>query len=721
MTKTPQDPFIHLEDINDKNHQWVTKQSERTLDEFGGESFEDRREALTEILSAKDKLDMGTKRGEWIYNFHTDGDHPRGLWRRAKVEDYLSMEQSKIPWDVLLDVGKLGKKEDESWVFQGARLLYPTYDRALITLSPGGSDSNVVREFDVEKKKFVKGGFVKPESKGSMGWVDRDTVIISADFGEGTTTDSGYPRTARLWKRGTKVEEAPVIIEGETSDVVAGASYDQTPGHERLIAYRAIDFRTMVMYDVDIDAVLAADPAGTGNSAGQDSASTGDSASQDAAAADARRELLLPRTAEVGAVRDWALLTLRHDWTLDGETFTAGSVLVLPYSSALDGPHAADVQVLYTPTESTSFLDVTGTATGLVLTILDNVKTRILFAADPHVDPTGEVNEWSLVEVTPEVAEFGTVTIAAVDPLESADVWMVISDFLTPSSLYYGPVSSQELRVRKLRSAPARFDAEGLEIRQLWAESKDGTNVPYFVVGPTLALDGKQPARTLLDGYGGFEVSRLSSYIATYGKVWLEEGGVYVVANIRGGGEFGPRWHQAALKANRNKAYEDFAAVAQDLVERNITRVDGLAAIGGSNGGLLMGNMYTTYPELFGAIVCRVPLLDMKRYSHLLAGASWMEEYGNPDTDDWEFMEQYSAYHNVGDGPHPPILLTTSTRDDRVHPGHARKFHALLEDKGFETYLYENTEGGHAGAADIDQQALMTALVFSFLDERLAR
>ena len=706
MTLTPQDPFIHLEDINDKNHTWVTKHSDRTLGEFGGRDFKARKDAITEILSAKDKLDVGTKRGEWIYNFHTDGDHPRGLWRRAKVEEYLTKEQSKISWDVLLDVGKLGKKEGESWVFQGARLLYPTYDRALVTLSPGGSDSNVVREFDVGKKKFVKNGFSKPESKGSMDWVDRDTVIIGADFGEGTMTESGYPRTARLWKRGTKLDNAPVIIEGDAGDVVAGASYDQTPGHERLIAYRATDFRTTVMYESSIDAVLAGNSTATDGSATQP---------------DVRREVLLPRTAEVGVVRDWALATLRHDWVLDGETFTAGSVLVLPYSSALDGPRSTDIQVLYKPTESTSFLDVTDTATGLVITILDNVKTRIFFAADPHVDPTAEVNEWQLVEVTPEVAEFATVSIAAVDPLESGDVWMVISDFLTPSSLYYGPVSREELRVRKLRSAPARFDAEGLEIRQLWAESTDGTNVPYFVVGPTAALNGTQPARALLDGYGGFEVSRLPSYIATYGKVWLEEGGVYVVANIRGGGEFGPRWHQAALKANRNKAYEDFAAVAKDLVERNITRVDGLAAIGGSNGGLLMGNMYTTYPELFGAIVCRVPLLDMKRYSHLLAGASWMEEYGNPDTDDWAFMEQYSAYHNVGDGPHPPILLTTSTRDDRVHPGHARKFHALLEEQGFETYLYENTEGGHAGAADIDQQALMTALVFSFIDKKLAQ
>ncbi|VEI13546.1 prolyl oligopeptidase family serine peptidase [Trueperella bialowiezensis] len=732
MTKKHQksaDPYLHLEELNKKNHKWVTKESERTLAEFGGRGFKRRRKDVAKILAAKDKLVLGSKRGEWIYNFHTDGDNPRGLWRRAKMADYLAKDQEKIGWEVLLDVDRLGKKEGESWVFHGASLLYPSYDRALITLSRGGSDSNVVREFDVAKKRFVKGGFERGESKGSMSWVDDSAVIVSGDFGAGSLTDSGYPRTARLWKRGTKLAKAPVIIEGEASDVIVGATYDPTPGFERLIAYRATDFRSTMMYDVDLAAVRNAEGV---------------------VPAEALRPFQLPHSAEVGALRDWALVTLRHDWELDGHVFVAGSVLVLPYEAALAGPRAGDVRVLYKPTDSTAFLDVTATATGLVLTILDNVQTRILFAADPHVagggaggDAGGAASradgsvaggvasradgsvaggdKWQIVEVTPEAAQFATVSVAAVDPRESEDVWMTISDFLTPPTLYYGTVNQEELRARKLRSAPARFDAEGLEVRQMWAESADGTKVPYFAVGSPKVLDGKRRARVLLDGYGGFEVPRLPSYISTYGKVWLEEGGVYVVANIRGGGEFGPAWHQAALKENRNKAYEDFAAVAADLVDRGITKVSKLAAIGGSNGGLLMGNMYTTYPQLFGAIVCQVPLLDMKRYSHLLAGASWMEEYGNPDTDDWEYMEQYSAYHNVGDGPHPPILLTTSTRDDRVHPGHARKFHALLKDSGFETYLYENTEGGHAGAADIEQQALMTALVFSFLDKKLKK
>lgn len=713
MTTTPQatatdftDPFLHLEDINDSTLAWVTKHSDRTLGQFGGEAFATYRDQVAKILSAKDKLDFGAKHGEWIYNFYTDGDYPRGLWRRAKMADYVAKEQQDIDWEVLLDIGALGAEEGQSWVFGGASLLYPSYDRALVTLSAGGSDSNVVREFDVESRRFVEGGFVKPESKGSMSWVDRDTVIIDMDFGPGSLTDSGYPNSARLWRRGEDLASAPVIIEGDPQDVLAGAYYDYTPGHERMIAYRMTDFRTSITYLVDHDAVAAGHG---GSTAGLEAGGK---------LPEALTEVKLPRSAEFEFVRHWVVVTLRHDWELTGRTVPAGAVVVVPAQAAIAGPEPEDVQVLYTPSDTTSFLDLAVLESGMVMTILDNVKSRLLFCAEPQA---GSLGAWQITEITPKVAEFATVDIAPVDALESNDVWMTIADFLTPVTLYVGEVESGELAVHKLRSAPERFDATGLDIRQLWAESKDGTAVPYFIVGPQPALDGQAPARTLLDGYGGFEISLLPSYVAAYGKTWLERGGVYVVANIRGGGEFGPAWHQAALKDKRHKAYEDFAAVAADLVERGITTVDRLAAIGGSNGGLLMGNMYTTYPQLFGAIVCMVPLLDMKRFSHLLAGASWMGEYGDPDTEDWAFMEQYSAYHNVGLEPHPPILLTTSTRDDRVHPGHARKFHALLEEMGHETWLYENTEGGHAGAADIEQVSLMQALIFAFLDEKLAK
>ncbi len=686
------DPYLHLEDLNDANLEWANEQSEKTLTTFGGADFESRRADLYDILAAKDQLVLAAKRGDYVYNFHTDGDYPRGLWRRAKWDDYTQYRDadSEPEWEILLDIGALGEAEGESWVFGGASVRYPDYERALVSLHPGGSDTNVVREFDLASKEFVSeddAGFVKPNSKGSMSWVDADTVIIGADFGEGTMTESGYPMTARLWKRGTDIADAPVIIEGEYKDVAAGAYYDHTKGFEKLIAYRGTDFRTTAMWAVDRETLELT-------------------------------EILLPRSANVGSVRDWAILELRHDWELGSTTFTAGSLLAVRYEHALSGPTADQVHVVYEPTPSSSLLGMTEVHTGIVFTTLDNVETRVFFAKES--DDADSATPWTVTELDPQVSDFNIVDISAVESEVSDDVWVVTSGFLTPTTLLHGSVSGDGLDITELRQAPERFSSEGLEVAQRWATSKDGTKVPYFVVGPKEALEGKTPTRTLLDGYGGFEVPRLPSYISTYGKVWLEQGYVYALSNIRGGGEFGPAWHQAALKENRNKAYEDHAAVAADLVASGITTVEQLAATGGSNGGLLMGNMYTTYPEHFGAIICRVPLLDMKRYSHLLAGASWVGEYGDPDTDDWSYMEQYSAYHNVGDGPHPPILITTSTRDDRVHPGHARKFHSLLADKGLETHYYENTEGGHAGAADIKQTALVNALMFSFLDEKLA-
>lgn len=684
------DPYLHLEDLSEENEAWAKKLSDETVSRFGGEAFDTREAELYRILSAKDQLILAAKCGDYAYNFHTDGDYPRGLWRRARWEDYLNYTSpdSEPEWEILLDVGALGETEGESWVFGGAQLLFPDYTRALISLHPGGSDTNVVREFDVEAREFVTtDAFVKPNSKGSMSWVDHDHVIIGADFGEGTLTDSGYPLSARLWTRGTAIEDARQIIRGEQHDVSAGAYFDRTVGFEKLIAYRATDFRTTIVWDVDVTHLLA----------------TGEAL---------LTEIKLPHSAQVFSIRDWALALLRHDWHLDGTTFAAGSLLAVRYDRALTGPTADDVVTIYSPTATSSLLDITDLKSGAVFTTLDNVRVRTFYARE-------DAGSWQVMELHPDIPEHSVVGIAAVAPEVNDDVWLTTSGFLTPTTLSHGKVSPDGIHTTELRHAPARFNAEGLEVRQRWATSKDGTQVPYFVVGPRDVLDGERPARTLLDGYGGFEMPELPAYIATYGKVWLEHGYVYALSNIRGGGEFGPAWHQAALKENRNKAYEDHAAVAEDLVAAGITTVGQLAATGGSNGGLLMGNMYTTYPHLFGAIVCRVPLLDMKRYSHLLAGASWMGEYGDPDTDDWEFMKQYSAYHNVGDGPYPPILITTSTRDDRVHPGHARKFYQLLADRGFTVYYHENTEGGHAGAADIKQRAHVTALIFSFLDDVL--
>ncbi|QRV02333.1 S9 family peptidase [Arcanobacterium phocisimile] len=685
------DPYRYLEELSPQNLDWANELSAHTLEQFGGPRFTECQAQLDEILSAKDHLILASKRGDYAYNFYIDGDHPRGLWRRAPFADYLAYvsPETEPEWETLLDIDQLGKVENESWVFGGAQLLYPSYDRALITLHPGGSDTNVVREFDIATRSFVpeSQAFVKPNSKGSMSWIDRDTVIISADFGSDSVTASGYPISARLWARGEKLSEAPEIIHGEFDDVVVGAFYDHTPGYEKLLARRATDFRTALIYDVDRVKLRAGDP-------------------------DALTELKLPGSAMVSPVRNWVIAELRYPWELEGTMYRAGSLLAMEYSAALSGPHPQDIHLMYTPNETSSLLSMSAVATGVVFTTLDDVRQRFWFAHHAQ-------SQWQITELHPQVPEFSSVSISPVDPQTSDDVWVTASGFLHPTTLFHGTVSPAGLKVQQLRQAPHRFDNTGLAVAQRWATSLDGTQIPYFVVGPHDALAGKKPVRTLLDGYGGFEVSRLPSYISTYGKMWLEKGYVYALSNIRGGGEFGPRWHQAALRENRHKAYEDHAAVAADLVASGITTVPQLAATGGSNGGLLMGNMYTTYPDHFGAIVCRVPLLDMKRFSHLLAGASWMEEYGNPDTEDWEYLKNYSPYHNVHEGPYPPILITTSTRDDRVHPGHARKFFKKLHDAGFDAYYHENTEGGHAGAADIKQTALVMSLIFSYLDSVL--
>lgn len=673
------DEFLHLEDTNETTLTWVTQRSEAALARLGGPDYTRVHEEMHAILSAKDKLEVGTKRGEWVYNFHTDDDNPRGLWRRASFDSFLTETPE---WNILLDLDELGKAEGQSWVFGGAKILYPDYRRALVSLSPGGSDADVVREFDLETLTFIDDGFVAPESKGSISYTDStgNATFVARDFGEDTLTLSGYPRTVRRWERGTDLADAPVIFEGRPEDIMAFASHDFTPGYERDFVFSMTDFRSMVVYEY---------------------------------AGGELRELLVPHTADSIPLKDWVVLRLRYDWDLEGTTFAAGSLLILPYADALAGPDPDRVTALYTPTDTSSLLDVIDVKSGLVFQVLDHVASKLYYA--------GEKNNWEVTELESDHG-LDTISVTAVDANESDDVWVINSGFTTPPTLSYGSVSASGFDLRELRSAPTRFNADGLATEQRFATSADGTKIPYFVVGTPEALSGNAPARCLLDGYGGFEISRLPSYVATYGKAFLERGGVYALANIRGGGEYGPSWHQVALKAGRHLAYEDYAAVAADLVERGVTTKDRLAAMGGSNGGLLIGNMYTTFPDHFGALICQVPLLDMKRFNKLLAGASWMDEYGNPDTDDWEFLQKYSAYHNVkANDDHPPIFVYTSTKDDRVHPGHARKFTALLESLGKDVTYYENTEGGHAGAADAGQKATMLALMFSFLDEKLSR
>jgi len=670
----PEDPFIWLEDVSGKRAlEWVKARNAVTTSELAEtEEFKQLYERLLKILDSKDRIPFISKIGPFYYNFWRDEKNKRGIWRRTTLDEY---RKSEPKWETVLDLDALATEEKENWVWKGAVFLKPKKERCLVMLSRGGADATVMREFDVTTKSFVKDGFTLPEAKSRVSWKDLNTLYVGTDFGPGSLTKSGYPRITKEWKRGTPLSEATVVFEGQENDVSAGASWDLTPGYEREFAIRAITFYTNEVYVRRRGDFVKIDK---------------------------------PDDAEVNIHRDWLLLTLRTPWKVGDKTYPSGALLATKFDDYLEGKK--HFQVLFTPTAKKSLAGISPTRNYFILNELDNVVNK-LYVLKP------QKGVWHR-EALPVAAPMSSISAAAVDDDESDDYFLTSSNYLMPSNLALGTIGQPTLEI--LKSGPKFFNADGLEISQHEATSKDGTKVPYFQVSrKDLKLDGTNP--TLLYGYGGFEIALTPSYQALTGAAWLERGGVYVVANIRGGGEFGPEWHQAALKANRHRAYEDFAAVADDLVRRGVTSPDHLGAMGGSNGGLLMGNMLTLYPEKFGAIVCQVPLLDMKRYHKLLAGASWMAEYGNPDDpQEWKFIKTYSPYHNVkADGKYPRTLFTTSTRDDRVHPGHARKMVAKMIEMGHDVLLYENIEGGHGGAADNKQAAFMAALAYQFLWKQL--
>ncbi|MFC4554553.1 prolyl oligopeptidase family serine peptidase [Georgenia faecalis] len=690
----PADPHAWLEEVEGTAPlDWVRERNAHATAVLeASPRFAELRAGVLEVLDSTDKIPAVVQRGDHLYNFWTDAEHERGLWRRTTWDSYRTDDPE---WEVLLDVDALGAQEGVSWVWHGAHVLRPGYDRALVSLSRGGSDADVTREFDLTTKTFVADGFTRDESKGGMVWADSsgDEVFVYTDFGEGSMTTSGYPRTVRRWRRGTPLAQAPEIFAGNTTDLSIGAGHDFTPGFERDVVVRAYAF-------YDSETYLLAPDGGL-------------------------RLLEVPRSAEPDLHREWLTVELREDWEVAGRTYPGGALLAAPLDAFLAG--SRDFTVLYQPTETTSLAGATWTRHHLVLNILDDVTNRLEVLTPP--EGTGEWRRRPLALTTGasewEAPELATIAVGAVDADTSDALWLMVSGFLTPTTLSRLDLDDDGATValEPLKSMPAYFDATGLSVSQHFVTSDDGTRVPYFEVSPPpLAGDGAAaPRPTLLSGYGGFEISRVPTYSGAIGRAWLARGGVYVVANIRGGGEYGPRWHQAALKENRHRAYEDFAAVARDLVARGVTDAAHLGAQGGSNGGLLMGNMLTGYPELFGAIVCQVPLLDMKRYSHLLAGASWMAEYGDPDDEaQWEFIRTFSPYHRLEEGAqYPPVLFTTSTRDDRVHPGHARKMAAAMLARGDDVTYYENIEGGHGGAATNAQAATMAALAYEFLWQRL--
>jgi prolyl oligopeptidase len=663
------DPYLWLEDITgDDALGWVRARNEPTLAEFSGDEFERMRTEALEVLDTDARIPYVRRRGDYLYNFWRDAANPRGLWRRTTLDSYRS---DNPDWDVLLDVDALAAADDANWVWAGATVIYPEYTRALISLSAGGSDAAIVREFDMTTREFVVDGFALPEAKTQISWADPDTVLVGTDFGEDSLTESGYPRIVKRWHRGQPLDEAETVFTGPRTDVAVGAGVDRTPGFERTLLQRSVDFFNDETYELRDGELIRLD---------------------------------VPTDASVSVHRRWLLVELRTDWYTGTATYTAGSLLACDYEDFLSG--AAELRIVFEPDENTALYQYTWTRDRLVLITLADVASRVEIV---------EPGTWHR-EPVPEVPANTHAVIAAADGTGD-EIFLDYSGFGAPSRMLHGAAGGP---LHQIKSAPAFFDAENLTVGQYFAASKDGTSIPYFVVGPR---DATGPRPTLLGGYGGFEVARTPGYDGVLGRLWLSRGGTYVLANIRGGGEYGPSWHTCAMREGRHRVAEDFAAVAADLVDRGITTVEALGAQGGSNGGLLMGVMLTAYPERFGALVCAVPLLDMRRFHLLLAGASWVAEYGDPDNaQDWAFIGEYSPYQNISaETRYPPVLITTSTRDDRVHPGHARKMTAALEAAGHRVYYYENIEGGHAGAADNAQIAFRSALSLSFLWRVLGR
>ena len=663
----PEDPYLWLEDIlGEEALDWVRARNEPTVAEFSGDEFERMRTQALEVLDTDARIPYVRRRGDYLYNFWRDAANPRGLWRRTTLDSYRSDNPA---WDVLIDVDELARADEENWVWAGANVIYPEHTRAVVSLSRGGSDAAIVREFDMATREFIDDGFALAEAKSQTSWVDPDTLLIGTDFGEGSLTESGYPRIVKRWRRGQPVEAAETVFEGSPADVIVVGGVDRTPGFERTMLRRAIDFFNDQVYELRGDELIRIDA---------------------------------PTDASISVHRQWLLIELRTDWITGSASYTAGSLLAADYDEFLAGTE--QLRVVFEPDAHTSLLHYAWTRDRLVVVTLADVASRVEI-----VTP----GTWQRRPVTDLPPNTNTVIVAADDTGD--EIFLDSSGFTAPSRLLHGAVEGP---LEQIKSAPAFFDADGMTVAQHFATSKDGTLIPYFVVRPR---DATGPGPTLLGGYGGFEVARTPGYDGVLGRLWLARGGTFVLANIRGGGEYGPSWHTQAMRAGRHLVAEDFASVATDLVDRGIATVQQLGAQGGSNGGLLMGIMLTKYPELFGALVCQVPLLDMRRFHLLLAGASWVAEYGDPDNpDDWRFIAEYSPYQNISaQTDYPPVLITTSTRDDRVHPGHARKMTAALEAAGHRVWYYENIEGGHAGAADNAQTAFKSALSFSFLWQML--
>ena len=678
------DPRDYLSEIDgEKAMAWVHAHNDASLDRLSQDPrFEQNRAAMLKILQATDRIPaprfvsgMSADTG-MIDNFWQDAEHVQGLWRRATWQSY---KTGKPQWQTILDIDALSKADGKTWVYDGKDCLPPDNNLCLVSLSEGGLDANIVREFDISKRAFVPGGFELPAGKQSIDWVDKDTLYVSREFTPGEVTTSGYAYVTKVLKRGQTLDQAVEIFRGSPDDVSAGRSVvrDIEGNPVADMAYRSVDFfHTQLTFYDGAKAVT----------------------------------LPFPQSSSFATLyQGQAVFSLKEDWASpSGRLLRSGAVIAFDFKKGLADPAAIEPTLLFMPNEHQSVEDISQTKHRLVLSILSNV--------------TGEVRSfgykdeaWSSYKMT--LPENSTLSVGdADDNTDRMFVWA--AGFLEPSTLYLADAESG--KVEKIKSSPERFNAEGLQVVQHWVTSKDGTQVPYFLVGrKDMVLDGTTP--TILYAYGGFEVSMEPSYSGSLGKLWLEKGGAYALANIRGGGEFGPKWHEAGLKTHRQRIYDDFTAVAQDLIDRKVTSTPHLGIMGGSNGGLLMGVQLTQRPDLWNAVVVQVPLLDMVNYTHMSAGASWQGEYGDPtDPVEGAFLRAISPYHNVKAGvAYPEPLFETSTKDDRVGPVHARKMAALFEDMGLPFYYYENTEGGHAAAANLQETARRYAIEYTYLAEKL--
>jgi len=672
------DKYLWLEDANGaKALDWVKAENAKTAKVLEADPrFAAYDADALKIAEDPNRLALPQLRGNEIYNFWRDKDHVHGILRKTSLKDYLAATPT---WTTVLDFDALGKAENAKWVFHGLSCLYPGDGLCMVSLSAGGEDADTLREFDLKTGKFVEGGFVLPHSKQGVDWLDKDTLLVSRDWGADTMTQSGYPFVVKEWKRGTPLDSAKELYRGKPSDIRVGAyTVHDAQGHTLTIVDRGVTFFESETYVVT--------PQGL-------------------------KRLAIPaKSGLAGMIDGRVLLAVREDWAPAGRKFAQGSLVEFKLADILKDPEHLKPTPVFEPTKE-EFMDGSDTtANQLLLTTLNNVRGRAYIY-------TPTATGWSKKALDlPDNSTLGFVTASE----KTSDFFLTVTGFLTPPSLYLGDAATGSIKM--VKSEPPRFDASNDVVEQMHATSKDGTRVPYFVVHPKgMKLDGSNP--TLLNAYGGFEISMTPSYSANIGKLWLEHGGVYVLANIRGGGEFGPAWHEAGLKTNRQRIYDDFAAVGEDLVARKITSTPHLGIMGGSNGGLLMGVEMEQHPTLWNAVVIQVPLLDMLRFEHIAAGASWVGEYGSVTVPaERKFLESISPYNQLRpDVKYPTPLIFTTTKDDRVGPQHARKFAAKMEEFHEPFYYDEIIEGGHGAGADLTEEAKTWALTYTYLSEQLMK